>query len=49
MVRVRCHGKIHSLKLHHGKHGKKYVMSRKHGGGTKRVYIHKRGSIYIKK
>jgi hypothetical protein len=42
MVRVRCHGKMVSRKLHHTDSGRLYVMERKHGGGVKRKYLRKR-------
>lgn len=29
-----------ACKVHHGPRGAKYVMKRKKGGGTKRVYFH---------
>jgi hypothetical protein len=37
--RIRCRGKIDTLKLHKGPKGGKFIMVRKHGGGTKKKYI----------
>ena len=39
MVWISCHGKHHNLKLHHTERGRKYVMVRKKGGGTRRKYM----------
>jgi hypothetical protein len=38
-IHMRCHGKIVTRQVHHAQNGKKYVMERKHGGGTKRKYL----------
>jgi hypothetical protein len=42
MVWVKCHGQFKNLHTHHTKSGRKYVMVRKSGGGTRRKYIHKK-------
>ena len=32
-------GKHCNLRMHHTRSGKRYVMHRKHGGGTRRKYL----------
>lgn len=37
--RVSCHGKMKEVEIHKGKHGGEYYKKRKHGGGTRKVYL----------
>jgi len=38
-TKMTFHGREGKPVIHHSQTGRKYIMTRKHGGGTKRLYL----------